>query len=74
MTKETTKQAWSVRFTSILFALVWLTLGSVPTYYATVEYTELKLAAKPAQDRKDLQQLGYIPQFVDSNEFAVIGR
>lgn len=63
-----------IRITSLILTAFWISVGAIPAYYAAVEYTELKLAAKPAQDRKDLQQLGYIPQFVDSEEFAVIGR
>ena len=64
-----------IRITTILFAVFWLALGSVPTFYATMEYAQLKADAKPMQDKKDLASLGYdIPQFVDSNDYAVIGR
>lgn len=61
-----------IKITTILFAIFWLTVGSVPTYYATMEYTELKLAAKPAQDRQDLAALGFIPDFVDSQQYSMI--
>ena len=62
-----------IRITSLILTAFWISLGAVPTYYATVEYTELKLAAKPAQNRKDLQQLGFIPDYVDSNQYSMIG-
>lgn len=62
-----------IKITTLIFAAFWLTVGSVPTYYATMEYAQLKADAKPTQDRKDLASLGYdIPQFVDSNDYALI--
>jgi len=61
-----------IRITTIIFALFWLIAGGVPTYFATMEYAELKAAAKPMQDREDLKQLGFIPDAVDSNEVSWI--
>ena len=63
-----------IRITTILFAAFWLALGSVPTFYATMEYAQLKADAKPMQDKKDLQQLGFIPEYVDSDQVAFIGQ
>lgn len=64
-----------IRITSLILTAFWISVGAIPTYYATMEYAELKLAAKPMQDKQDLVALGYdIPQFVDSNDYAVIGR
>ena len=55
-----------IRITTILFAAFWLALGSVPTYYVTMEYAQLKADAKPAQDRKDLAALGYPNDYIDA--------
>lgn len=65
-----------IKITTIIFAAFWLTLGAVPTFYATMEYAQLKADAKPAQDRKDLADLGFnnIPFYADSpQKYAVIG-
>ena len=61
----------SIKITTILFALICMIVGSVPTYFATVEYVELKTAANIKQGNKDLASLGFID---DSNEIAFVGQ
>jgi len=58
-----------IKITTIVFAVFWLSLGAQISFYITREYTELKYAAKPMQDRKDLAQLGFID---DVNEIAFV--
>ena len=60
-----------IRITSLILTAFWISLGAVPTYYATMEYASLKADAKPAQDRKDLAQLGFID---DTSEIAFVGQ
>ena len=69
MTQETKKDAWSIKYTTLLFATIFMALGATASHFITTEYVELKLAAKPAQDRAILADLGYI----DNMQYAVIG-
>jgi hypothetical protein len=65
----------TIKITTLLSAAIFMAAGAIPAHFATVEYVELKIAAKPAQDRADLQQLGFtdIPFEVDNPQrFALI--